>query len=1100
MMGRHLHEVFTLFANCNETITISHLRNLPGRTVPIHANTEQLKEKPMKRFLCLALLLLTIGASAPLIAQEQTATFEGVISDPSGAALPGVTVDLTSAKGQKFNAISDSKGRYRFPSVPPGDYTLVATLAGMQTATLNHIQVALGGAPKIDVTMKLGQVSESITVSADSPVVDVTSSASAASIRAETIEKLPRGRDFGSVVVQAAAANQNNRAGGIMIDGATGSENRYVMDGVDTTNPQTGVQGKTLATDFVDDVQVKSSGYAAEFGGATGGVINVVTKTGTNEFRGSAGGYYNDRSWGGDARPTLQTQLTNSTAFEQFTPRKDDFTDFEPSVTLGGPVMRDKLWFYGGYNPWIQKTTRTVDFLNSNGSVRTTQSFGEEFKRQNYIGTLSGSVGTRLLFKGTYNSSGYQDDGTLPGTNGRGSETANYAINTKFTNWTGSGYADFVASPKWFFSARGGRFYRNTHQDGVSTDVRISWAANSPGATLNNIRVFPEIPDTLLRASGFNSIPGNSSVGKDAYTTDNVDFDASWFPELAGTHRIKGGIQINNVSNDVFSGAQNYSTFVYWNATCPQCASRGKYGSAEVYAIRTEGNVQSKNTGFFLQDSWTTFHDRLTLNVGVRTEQERVPAYNFGTGIPVTGKYAIEFDYGDKLAPRLGFAYDLTGNGRSKVYGSYGTFYDIVKMEMPRGSFGGDKWIDWTFNLDTFDWTQWDKCTSVTNNANVTPACPGMTLQGGVDLRGQSNNAALPLIDPNLRPMKQREFALGFQQELNPTMGVGFRFVNKKLLRAIEDVGVHVFLPSGLESEQFFIANPGEGVATTILAATGCTTCPAVPKAKRDYTGYEFEFTKRFAQRWGAHLSYTYSRLKGNYSGLANSDEAAASGNARTSPNVNRIFDSLFMLYDQNGKEVSGLLGGDRPHSAKAQINYSFPFGTTIGVNEYYYSGVVGTTEMRFQSAPMFAFNRGDLGRTPNVTQTDLNLQHDFRLGRYGVTVGAIVLNLFDQKTVLNVNPVWSTTSILLRDLSACGSGPVTVEACGPSANTPVIGGPTASAARNLAQAKAFFNGFDVKRQRERQVALGLIPSPTYGQPNAYLDPREVRIFARLQF
>ena len=1072
----------------------------------------------MKRFLCLALLLLIVGASAPLIAQEQTASLEGLITDQSGAALPGVTVELTSAKGQKFNTTSDSKGRYRFPSVPPGDYTIVATLSGMQTATLNHIPVALGAAPKIDVTMKLGQVAESITVSADAPIVDVTSSASTSSIRAETIEKLPRGRDFGSVVVQAAAANQNNRAGGIMIDGATGSENRYIMDGVDTTNPQTGVQGKTLATDFVDDVQVKSSGYAAEFGGATGGVINVVTKTGTNDFRGSAGGYYNDRSWGGDARPTLQVQLTNNRAFEQFTPRKDEFTDFEPSVTLGGPLMRDNLWFYGGYNPWIQKTTRTVDFFNTNGTVRTTQSFGEDFKRQNYVGTLSGSVGSRLLFKATYNNSGYQDDGTLPGTSGRGSETANYAINTKFTNWTGSGYADFVASPQWFFSTRGGRFYRNQHEDGVSTDVRFSWGANSPGLTTSGgARVFPEIPDSLLRGAGFSNIPSNTSVGKDVYQTDNLDLDASWFPELAGTHRIKAGMQINNITNDVFRGGQNFTVFPWWDATCAQCASRGKYGSAEVYAIRTEGNVKSKNTGFFLQDSWTTFHDRLTLNVGVRTEQERIPAYNFGTGIDVTGKYAINFDYGDKLAPRLGFAYDLTGSGRSKVYGSYGTFYDIMKMEMPRGSFGGDKWIDWTFNMDTFDWTQWDKCTNVTNNLNSKPTCPGMTLQYGVDLRGQSNNAALPLIDPNLRPMKQREIALGFQQELNPTMGVGFRFVNKSLVRAIEDVGVHVFLDNGAESEQFFIANPGEGVATTILAATGCSTCPSVPKAKRDYTGFEFEFTKRFAQRWGAHLSYTYSRLKGNYSGLANSDESAATGNARTSPNVNRIFDSLFMLYDMNGKQVEGNLGGDRPHSAKAQLNYTFPFGTSIGLNEYYYSGVVGTTEMRFQGAPIFAFNRGDLGRTPNVTQTDLQVQHDLRLvGRYGVSLGVIVSNLFDQKTVLNVNPVWSTTNILMRDLSKCGSD-LSAAGCGvgpqlagetnaqylarANAATPIIGGTTAGAARNLAQAKVFFSGFNVLNQRDRQLTVApFIPSPTYNQPNAYLDPREVRIFARVTF
>ncbi len=232
-----------------------------------------------------------------------------------------------------------------------------------------------------------------------------------------------------------------------MIDGASGAENRYIIDGVDTTNPQLGTQGKVLITDFIDEVQVKSSGYAAEYGGATGGVINTITKTGTNEFKGTATGYYNDRSWGGTARPVLQTQLTNSTAFEQFNPRKDKFTDFEPGFTLGGPLLRDHLWFYGGYEPWIQKTTRTVDFFNSNGSIRTTRSFNQEFRRNNYVGSLSGGVGSKLLFKATYNNSGYKETGTLPLVTGRGNENANYGIITTHTNWTGSGYAHFVASP-----------------------------------------------------------------------------------------------------------------------------------------------------------------------------------------------------------------------------------------------------------------------------------------------------------------------------------------------------------------------------------------------------------------------------------------------------------------------------------------------------------------------------------------------------------------------------------------------------------------------------------------------------------------------------
>src|SRR5260370_35014527 len=190
----------------------------------------------------------------------------------------------------------------------------------MQTTTLHGVDVTLGSSPRADLTMKLARMAEQITVSAEAPIVDVTSSAAGGSIKSDTIDLLPRGRDFAPVVIQAASANQNNRAGGLMIDGASGAENRYIIDGVDTTNPQLGTQGKVLITDFIDEVQVKSSGYAAEYGGATGGVINTVTKTGTNELKGTATGYYNHRAWGGAPRPVLQTALTTGRPINQFDP------------------------------------------------------------------------------------------------------------------------------------------------------------------------------------------------------------------------------------------------------------------------------------------------------------------------------------------------------------------------------------------------------------------------------------------------------------------------------------------------------------------------------------------------------------------------------------------------------------------------------------------------------------------------------------------------------------------------------------------------------------------------------------------------------------
>lgn len=1036
----------------------------------------------MKRFVIAIFAAMLLVAAMPLLAQEQTASIQGAALDGSGAALPGVTVEAVNTRGQRFNTVTDNSGHYRFPSVPPGMYSVTASLSGMKTATAKDVSVTLGSSPKVDLTLKLAQVSETLTVTAEAPIVDVTSSATATSIRSEAIEQLPRGRDFQSVVTQAASANQENRGGGISIDGASGSENKFIMDGVDTSNPQTGVAGKTLVTDFIDEIQVKSAGYAAEYGGAVGGVVNVVTKTGSNDMQGTAGGYYNSRSWGGSPRPVLQLNLAGN-GFEQYTPRKDNFRDFEPAVSLGGPIVKDRLWFFGAYEPWLQSTKRTITFVPAQGGA--TNTYSSKFRRDNYLLNLSGNASSKLLFKAAYNNSGYTSTNLLPGVTGRDNpDVTRYTPDSKFTNWTGSGYADFVASPSWFLSARGGRFFRNYKDIGISADPWIQFLTGSPGQ-------FPDVPASLNRPPGFSTIPTNSASSFDKYTRDDLSFDASWYPQFLGSHRIKGGVQIENLKNDVLTGYQNYRILTFWGDSTRFGADPGKYGAAEIFLIQTTGNVTSKNTGLFIQDSWTTAKDRLTLNVGVRTEQEKVPSYET---VGVSGKYAINFKYKDKLAPRLGFSYDVVGNGRTKVYGSYGKFFDITKMELPRGSFGGDKWLDYQFKIDDPNWMNW-KCTNITNDktATTTPQCTGLTLtknadfpKGYIDLREPSNLAVGGSIDPNLKPMESREFTVGFQQELTQSMAGGFRYVNKHLVRTIEDVGI-----GRPGAETYFIANPGSAFVNTQFDAEFGPGFIQIPKAKRDYDGFEFEFTKRFLNRWSAHASYLYSRLKGNYSGLANSDESL-SGAGRTSPNVNRAFDSVFNLYDASGsrRSVEGRLATDRPHQFKAQVGYSFPFGTTVGLNEFIGSGTPVSTEMVFRGVPFLPYGRGNLGRTPRVFQTDLNLSHEIKFGNYGLQLGAIVLNLFDAKKPTNTYYRLANSSLTLRDLSKC-SGDLSVAVCGASAVTPAF----------KDQSGAFVAGFDPIRQFERQRALGrATPDFRYQQSNAYQDPREVRVYAKVRF
>ena len=190
----------------------------------------------------------------------------------------------------------------------------------------------------------------------------------------------------------AAGANQESRSGGISIDGASASENKWFIDGADTTNLRTGVSGKTLLTEFVEQVQVKSSGYAAEFGGSTGGVVNVVTKSGSNMFHGDVGTYFTNDSMCCDERPTLRLVLTGQNVSEYVTLAEDDYSRVEPFFQVGGPIVRDRLWFYGGYTPQLDDTNRTVTFRSNS----QTSWYESKEKTHNLTGNITAQITNNL--------------------------------------------------------------------------------------------------------------------------------------------------------------------------------------------------------------------------------------------------------------------------------------------------------------------------------------------------------------------------------------------------------------------------------------------------------------------------------------------------------------------------------------------------------------------------------------------------------------------------------------------------------------------------------------------------------------------------------
>jgi hypothetical protein len=520
------------------------------------------------------------------------------------------------------------------------------------------------------------------------------------------------------------------------------------------------------------------------------------------------------------------------------------------------------------------------------------------------------------------------------------------------------------------------------------------------------------VPIDLQRASGFQSFPAAAfnGVTRDQQTRAFFQGDGTLYAKAGGEHQIKFGVQLDRIGNNVLLGEQANRVTMNWDVSLPSATfpvdnpiQRGQFG---YYSVRsnavdpkkgfvTEGNIHTTNVGLFIQDSWTI--NRLTVNAGIRTERERVPTYSVGQDIP---EFGLEFGFGDKFAPRIGAAYDLKGDGRTKIFGNWGVFYDIFKLELPRGSFGGDKWLEYYYSLDTPNWT------TLVDSPNCPPACPGTLIRGPVDFRHPSFGS--DAIDPDLKPMRQEEASAGIEHQLNDRMAISARYVHKQVDRAIEDTGSL----DAQGNEIYVIANPGEGL--TSLAFTNPAV--ALPKAKRDYDSVEFAFEKRLASNWYLRTSYLWSRLFGNYSGLSQSDE-----NGRTSPNVGRLFDYPAMMFDEHGQPVYGPLASDRPSQFKTQFIYQFNFGTTVGVNEYIASGLPVSREIGIfpgSNYPVQYLGRESDGRTPVYSQMDLYVQHNIRLaGSRALQLQFNVLNLFNQDTAVSKYSTYQrTTSLTINE------------------------------------------------------------------------------------
>ena len=298
--------------------------------------------------------LLYLVLPAIVFGQETTGTIKGSITDSSGAVVPGAQIEISSPSLIRAQAlVSDSSGTYQFPSLPPGIYAVSVSSHGFSTAKRTGVDLQVGKILKIDVQLEVGGAQQIVEVVSDAAIVDVSQSTVAANVSASTMDMLPKSRSFDSLIALAPGARYESTSAGYQVDGASGSENLFVIDGMDLTNIYSGTLDRSgqIPIEFVQEMQVKSSGFEAQYGGAMGGVVNVVTKSGSNAFHGDITSYFGSDAFRPRPRPVQMLDPENDDLLMYFHGKKDEYRSINPGGSLGGPIMKDKMWFFAGYYP-----------------------------------------------------------------------------------------------------------------------------------------------------------------------------------------------------------------------------------------------------------------------------------------------------------------------------------------------------------------------------------------------------------------------------------------------------------------------------------------------------------------------------------------------------------------------------------------------------------------------------------------------------------------------------------------------------------------------------------------------------------------------------
>jgi hypothetical protein len=862
-----------------------------------------------------------LAVALPVTAQEKGGTIQGQVVDNDGIVLPGVIVVVSGENmmGDR-STVTDANGEFRFPMIPPGLYDISASLASFQPIKKEGVPVTLGNVANIAITLQPG-FGDTIEVVSESFLIDTTSSKVGANITKEFLSEMPTDRQYQMVMsILPGAVEANNP----YMHGASGGDNMYLIDGADSSDPSTRTWSSAINFDNIQEVQVQTGGINAEYGKGTGAVVNMVTKSGSNEFHGTARFHITDVDWNSEAKGDSY-YFSDATRY---------ITEDRWSASLGGRIVRDHLWFFGSYET-RGKTLPTAywndpqDLLDAGetgdvaGNITNSESPYEGYYGQVKL-TWSPSAAHQGMIQ-------YMDDPIdIPqlyayiGYSSRSPSADNLREQGGYNvmaNWT------WVATDNGFL------------------DLRYNQKRNA----LNNIPYGSGITYRITNSAG-TIYYGNSTY--DYRTERNHDiYGASWnqyVDDLAGDHSFKFGIEYS----DIFLGqlAKQYPGGEYIRLYPDGETPYYRYVWQQYPGRLDTGN---ENWSFFVQDSWMV-SSRLTLNIGLRLETlvDQTPQ----------GYKALDWGIGDRIAPRLGFAYALGAKGDSNLHGFYGRYHDTIGnwvsfnfVEAPNEEYcfqyydvAGDQWPD-----------DYLACYSV----------------------GAANTNQFDLKSPYMD-----EFSLGFEGRITDTMSWSIDGIYRKWKQGIEDDDGQLF-------DEFPDNPPVDG--NYVFANVDDV---------REYRGVELTLRKRLGgDKLQFLASYTWSDTESIW---GDADESTV------------YADNPFNYYNYRGRPFY-----DYRHMFKINGSYFLPWGFVVGTYFSYWSEKPMTITADVQTSEESQWGGLEFGgyypeprgsrELPATYRWDLRLEKIFNLGRnMTLAIYADIFNVTDQQKPVDFNGYYGVIEI----------------------------------------------------------------------------------------